>query len=37
VVIEKGIMDEKTWKMMMNPKRVTGPGRGTVKKKKKRG
>ncbi len=35
VVIEKGIMDEKTWNKMMNPRRVTGPARGGVKKKKK--
>jgi aspartate ammonia-lyase len=36
VVIEKGIMDEKTWNKMMNPKRVTGPTRSTAKRKTKR-
>jgi len=35
IVIEKGLMDEKTWKKMLNPKRVTGPARKTTKRKKK--
>ena len=33
IVIEKKIMDEKTWDKMMNPKRVTGPTRNRTKRK----
>lgn len=37
IVIEKGLMDEKTWKKMLNPKRVTSPTRGEGRGKKKKG
>jgi len=36
VVIEKGIMDERTWNKMMSPTGVTSPARSTAKRKTKR-
>ncbi len=34
IVLEKGLMDEKTWKKMLNPKRVTSPTKNAHKRKK---
>jgi len=37
IVIERGLMDEKTWKKLLSPKRVTSPTRGAGKGGKKKG